>query len=412
MALFVGQYPVGALRRIEEYAASLVVLRIVAVTFQPVFHVGQARHRGDLDALLETKLFRRYRAIHPIGQPVVALLLRLDDRGGMHARARPERVGPHHRIVHGNRHTDRVRDEPAILGQLANVSLVRAEELEIYDQKIHFGVADPFAASERRRMPAIHARLDRGETVDQPHAAIAVTVPVDFHVVLFDDFFFHEFDERSNTVWSCMPNRIRETDSPRAARDGRTIQRLDRLGPGAGCVLRDVHDRQAVLHRVGDGLFGRGNDAVQRPILRVLPDRGGADERGGFDLDPDLVGNADDRLDIGDDGPGGAIGGDGELVVADLFGQRPHLIDDARTGARQADIGGHDAEGRHQVQQPLFDVERRIRDRRRLQAIAQRLVVQINPGARPIEAAVYARAVPVVDKLALLHAFRVPRTLS
>src|SRR5881397_3009400 len=116
---------------------------------------------------------------------------------------------------------------------------------------------------------------------------------------------------------------------------------------------------------------------------------------------------ADDRLDIGDDGPGGAIGGDGKLVVADLFGERPHLIDDARTGARQADIGGYDAEVRHQVQQPLFDVERRVRDRRRLQAIAQRLVIQINPGARPIEAAVYARAVPVVDKLALLHAISV-----
>ena len=86
-----------------------------------------------------------------------------------------------------------------------------------------------------------------------------------------------------------------------------------------------------------------------------------------------------------------------------------HLLDDTGTRPRQADIGGDDTEVRHQVQQPLFDVERRIGDRRGLQAVAQGLVVQFNPGTGPIEAAVYTRAVPVVDKLALIHPFSIVR---
>jgi len=50
MALFVGQNPVGVLCRIEESAACRIVLGIVPVTFQPVLHVGQARHRVVRDA--------------------------------------------------------------------------------------------------------------------------------------------------------------------------------------------------------------------------------------------------------------------------------------------------------------------------------------------------------------------------
>ena len=236
-----------------------------------------------------------------------------------------------------------------------------------------------------------------------------MAMPVNFHVILFDNFFFDELDECPNAIWRRVPNCIGETDSSCAALNRRTVQRLDCFRPGPRRVFRDVHDRQTMPHGVGDRFLGRGNDAVHRPILCILPDRGGADERGRFDLDPDLVCNPYDRLDIGDDGPRGAIRGDRELVVADLLGEGSHLLDDTGTRPRQADIGGDDTEVRHQVQQPLFDVERWIGDRRGLQAVAQGLVVQFNPGTGPIEAAVYTRAVPVVDKLALIHPFSIVR---
>src|SRR6266550_9596108 len=240
-----------------------------------------------------------------------------------------------------------------------------------------------------------------------------MTVPINFHGVLLDDFLLDEFYQRLYAVRRCVPDGICETDSPCPGLDRRTIEGLDRLRPGPRRVLRDVHDRQAVLHRVGDRLFGRRDDAVHRPILCILPDWGGADERRGFDLDPHLIGDADDRLDIGDDGPRRTIRGDRELMIADLHCERPYLVDDARTGARQADVGGHDAQVGHQVQQPLFYLQRRIGHGRRLQPVAECLVVEINPGTAPIERTVWsARAVPVVDELPFLHARSVASPLS
>ena len=147
-----------------------------------------------------------------------------------------------------------------------------------------------------------------------------------------------------------MSDRVRQTDAAGPARDCSTVKHLQRLRSSAGRILGDIHDWQAVPHRVTDRLFGRGNDAVHCPILCILADRRGPDEGCGFDLDPKLIGNADDRLDIGDDGPGSAIRRDGQLLIPDLLRQRAHLVHHAGAGAGQADVGGHDAEIRHQVQ--------------------------------------------------------------
>src|SRR5439155_19091280 len=68
------------------------VFRIVAVVLQPILHVGKAGHRRDLDALLEAEFLSGHRAVHAVRQPVVALFLGLDDRSGVHPRARAERV--------------------------------------------------------------------------------------------------------------------------------------------------------------------------------------------------------------------------------------------------------------------------------------------------------------------------------
>jgi len=65
------------------------------------------------------------------------------------------------------------------------------------------------------------------------------------------------------------------------------------------------------------------------------------------------------------------------------------------------------------MQQALFDVEGGVGDRGRLQSVAQRLVVEVNTRARPVEAAVRAAcAVPIVDKLPLLHGLSVAQALA
>src|SRR5438874_2767694 len=117
----------------------------------------------------------------------MALSLGFDDRGGVHARPRAESIGADDRIVHRNWHADRIGDEPAVLGQPADIVAMRPQQLQVHEQEIHFGVADPLADAQRRRMHPIYTRLDRGETVDQSHPAITMTVPINFYWVLLDD---------------------------------------------------------------------------------------------------------------------------------------------------------------------------------------------------------------------------------
>src|ERR1043166_9907231 len=103
-----------------------------------------------------------------------------------------------------------------------------------------------------------------------------------------------------------MADRIGQTDTPGPAVDRRAVQRLERFGFGTRRVLGDVHDGKAVLHRVGYRLDGGLDDAVDGPVLGILPDRGRADEGRGLDLDAHLVRHPYDRLDVRDPGPGGA----------------------------------------------------------------------------------------------------------
>src|SRR5207249_3864773 len=118
-----------------------------------------------------------------------------------------------------------------------------------------------------------------------------------------------------------MADRIREAYACRAAVDRRAVQRLERFGLRAGRVFGHVHDREAVLHGIRHGFFGRAEDLVQRPILGVLPYWRGADEGGGLDGDPDLFGNPDDRLDVRDHRASRAVGEDSQLLIPDLAGQ-------------------------------------------------------------------------------------------
>ena len=66
------------------------------------------------------------------------------------------------------------------------------------------------------------------------------------------------------------------------------------------------------------------------------------------------------------------------LPLDDLLRQARHRLDHVGPGAGQPDVGGVDAERLHQVQDPELLVDRGALDRRRLEAVAQRLVVELD----------------------------------
>src|SRR5207245_10313597 len=157
--------------------------------------------------------------------------------------------------------------------------------------------------SPRRRLPAPHPSLDRRETVDEPPPAIAVTVSIDLYVSAPYAFILYESYQRLDAIRCRMSDRIRQTDPCGAAVDRRAVQRLQGLGPRPGRVFGDVHDRQAVLDGVRHGFLGGLEDAVEGPVFGVLADRGGADERRGFDRDAHLFGDPDHVPEVRDHGP-------------------------------------------------------------------------------------------------------------
>ena len=209
-----------------------------------------------------------------------------------------------------------------------------AQQLEIHDQQVHLRIAHTLSYPESGRVHAVHARLDGRETVDQAHATITMAMPIDFHIVLLDDFLLDELHQGPDAVRRGMPDRVSQADALRPAVDCGPIQRFEGLGPGPRRVLGDVHDWQAMLYGIGHGFFARLQDAVESPVLGVLPDGRRADERRRFDLDADLVGDPDDRLDVGHDGARGAVGEDGQLLITDLRRQGADLIYHPRAGTR------------------------------------------------------------------------------
>ena len=173
---------------------------------------------------------------------------------------------------------------------------------------------------------------------------------------------------------------------------------------GAHRVLGHVHDRQSVGHRERHRLFRVPEHRVQGPILGVLADRRGADEGAHLDRDPRLLGDLDHRQDVLFEGAGGAVRLDLEPGVCDLLRQ-PHDVAHhvgSRTG--QTDVGRVDAEPLHQVQDTDLVLDRRCLHRGRLEAVAQRLVIELDASRRALPA--LAGIVPIVDQLAFVHRLR------
>ena len=70
-----------------------------------------------------------------------------------------------------------------------------------------------------------------------------------------------------------------------------------------------------------------------------------------------------------------------QALIGDLARQPLDVAHHVRPGARQPDVGGLDPEPIDQVQDAQLLVDDRAADRRRLQPVAQRLVIEHDDGA-------------------------------
>src|SRR6185503_15851004 len=114
--------------------------------------------------------------------------------------------------------------------------------------------------------------------------------------------------------------------------------------------------------------------------LRITPDRTRPDEAAAFDRQPDALRDLDDRLHVADNGPRGAVRLDLELRLDNLARQALDVAHHVRTRARQADVGGVDADFVEQPQDAelLFDRRRahgwRLHRRVAVPVVDERLV--------------------------------------
>ena len=156
-------------------------------------------------------------------------------------------------------------------------------------------------------------------------------------------------------------------------------------------------ERHGVLHRLLRGL----EQEVVGPAFGVAANRAGADEGRGLNVQPGALHDLGDRPDIVLVGAGRAVGANLHFVADDLARQRLAIRDRARPRAGQTQIERVDAQGFHQMQDLNFLRNRGIAHRRRLQPVAQGLVVEQHLPGRPQLGGIHL--VPVVDEFGSIH---------
>jgi hypothetical protein len=186
---------------------------------------------------------------------------------------------------------------------------------------------------------------------------------------------------------------VGKADAIRAGADCHLVEPAQRRRIGARGVFGDVHHLQPLAHREPDRVLGGLEQPVEVPAFGVLPDWRRADEHADFERQPGALADLDDRDDVGLRGAGRAVGAHLQPGLDDLARQPFDIADDVRAGAGEANVGGIDAEPIDQVEDFDLLIDGRRPHRRRLQAVAQRLVVEHH--ARRLGRR--ADLVPVVD---------------
>jgi hypothetical protein len=159
---------------------------------------------------------------------------------------------------------------------------------------------------------------------------------------------------------SGVADRIGNAQPRRPGANRGREQRPQRRRIGAGRVLGDIQHRQAFSDCETDRVLGHALQVVERPPLGVLTDRARSDEGAALHLDARALGDLDDRHDVGDHRPGGAVRTDVQAEFGDREGQGMGIGRDPCPCARQPDVGGLDPERLHFFQDVdlLIDVGR------------------------------------------------------
>jgi hypothetical protein len=237
----------------------------------------------------------------------------------------------------------------------------------------------------------------------EPPFVVAVPVELDVRPARRRHERPHVADERVDAARLDVADRVADAQPAGAVVDRGPVEPVDRRRRGPRRVLGDVHHLEAFLDGEVDRLRGVLEHALDRPVLGVAADLGRADEQGRHDRHARLLHDARDRLDVVQVRARGAVRLDAQLAVADRLGQPRHVGHGPRPGAGQADVRRVDVERVHHRQDLDLLLDGRVEDRRRLQAVAQRLVVERHLAAgRP-----RVDLVPVVDQpLAVLLVLR------
>ena len=210
-------------------------------------------------------------------------------------------------------------------------------------------------------------------------AAIAVAVPVDADVgaELGDE----RLHERRRPPWRRSASRGRPCRRCRAAFAPARMRRREEQRAAIRGSARVVSSVTYITVRPSftakrSRVLGALAQVVERPAFRVLADRARADERAALDRHAGPLRDLDDRLDVGDDGARGAVGADLQPLVADRARQALDVRGDCGPAPGRPMSAVSMPSASMWCRMSIFSSMRRRAHRRRLQAVAQRLVVE------------------------------------
>ena len=148
-------------------------------------------------------------------------------------------------------------------------------------------------------------------------------------------------------------------------------------------------------HRELDRAGRRREDPVRVPTLGVLADRGAPDEGADLEVEPSVLRDSGNGLDVGDDRAGGRVRPDRQRALDDLASQRQDGVVGPRTRTGKTEIRCIDSEFHHQMEQLDLLSDWRIRYRRVLQTVTERLIIEFD--AESGERRRPRHQVPIVD---------------
>src|SRR4030095_9969260 len=127
---------------------------------QPEDDVRLAAHRTNFDNLFQTKLSGRNARVNQVSKFRIAFSVTLDHRSRVDAGGGAKCVATEDRIIEGNGPVAGFSGLVAVFAQAHQVVLNPAQQLQIYQQLIHRGVADALSHPERRAMDLIGPAFD------------------------------------------------------------------------------------------------------------------------------------------------------------------------------------------------------------------------------------------------------------